>query len=307
MIGVVEGPKTSFLDHIVPLCHLLEIPLFCDDEDVKTAAEIYYPGVKFAKNTANSHVLTVEPSKMRFRGQKTICGFHGNSNKNRDAFWIERFADEDVVLVYGSFFLDFLREKAVLDRIKKVIVTGNYRLAFFIEQKAFFSKWRYGDPSKKRLLYAPTWTFSREKRFDETEVKKLLDQAPQEYQVIVKWHPFMHRMYPAQVEELQERYGEKALFLPESPLVYPLLAEVDLYVGDYSSVGYDFLAFNRPLFFLKPQKTAFGRVVETSENLYRVFDEKDTFEAARRQAYQHAFGEPTDLASLKKNLMEAVQ
>ena len=40
--------------------------------------------------------------------------------------------------------------------------------------------------------------------------------------------------------------------LIEFPYIYPLLEFCDIYLGDCSSVGYDFLHLNRPMYFLNP-------------------------------------------------------
>lgn len=315
MIGVVEGPRTSFLDHLIPLCHLLQIPLYCEDAYVRAAAEIYYPPVELVETLEGASTLFyVEPSKSKFPGKRSVCGFHGNSDKNRNSYWIERYADEDVVLVYGDFFLDFFREKGVYERLKKVVRTGNYRYAFFQENASFFSRWQFGNPQKRRLLYAPTWTFTDKKStyysavFE--EIEDVLKEIPREFQVIVKLHPYMHRLYPDQVTALQERFSqqEEVVFLEEIPLIYPLLSQVDFYLGDFSSVGYDFLAFNRPLFFLQPQRVAFGRVIEKEErkNLFSILDEKDHFETQRKRQYHYAFGEALTLRAIKESIREAL-
>src|SRR5438105_1920604 len=42
------------------------------------------------------------------------------------------------------------------------------------------------------------------------------------------------------------------LFITDFPLIYPLLAKTDIYLGDVSSIGYDFLFFQKPMFFFNP-------------------------------------------------------
>ncbi len=51
------------------------------------------------------------------------------------------------------------------------------------------------------------------------------------------------------INALAEGIKHKNVVLIEDfPLVYPLLAATDIYLGDVSSIGYDFLMFNRPMF-----------------------------------------------------------
>lgn len=328
-LGIIEGPKISFVDHMLPLCHLLEMPLFCDHPDVRLACEIYYPQVQLSQDVDSfSTFFYVEPTRLgtgRFflnqkfiDNAKGIVAFHGNSNKNRNAFWIERFADEETVLVYGDFFLQFMKEKNVLSRVKKTVRTGNFRYRYYKDNKDFFDRvaqpFVFSDKKRKTILYAPTWHYSDKKSTDYSNFfdvyEKVLDPIPDDFQIIVKLHPFSYRLYPEEIETIKKKYEGKdnILFLDEIPLVYPILQTADIYLGDYSSISYDFLSFNRPLFFLRDQTENFGRVVKPDEweQMYSIFDEKDTRGDERKKHYERAFDQELTMIELKNRILEAL-
>ena len=48
----------------------------------------------------------------------------------------------------------------------------------------------------------------------------------------------------------KHQMDERICFIVDFPPIYPLLKAADLYIGDFSSIGYDFLSFNKPMFFL---------------------------------------------------------
>ena len=108
---------------------------------------------------------------------------------------------------------------------------------------------------------------------------------------------------PDKVDEIMKAYPH-VYFLKDFPLIYPLLKQIDLYLGDYSSIGYDFLYFDRPLFFLEtPEKTALQEYGERvrKEDLTNLIER--TFE--RQKIYSHVFGERKSLNALKEDIEDA--
>jgi hypothetical protein len=73
MIGVVEGPRTSFLDHLIPLCHLLQIPLYCEDAYVRAAAEIYYPPVELVETLEATRIKIETATGLNATQMKMSC------------------------------------------------------------------------------------------------------------------------------------------------------------------------------------------------------------------------------------------
>ena len=275
-VGVVPGPRTSFLDHLIPICHLMDIPIHCSDSWVETCAHNFYPKT----NVISGHLspfdtyYVVEPCRLHeksiqfdhfFKKGKatTVAGFHGNPDKFRKDFWIERYVNEDFILIYGDQLVDYFKEKGVWNRLKNVVRIGNLRYAFYTQHKTFFDKvcrpYLFPDRKKQTIFWAPTWSFGH--TCDDSPFfdicKEVFNTIPSDYQMLVKLHPYTFRLFPEKVAQLKQTY-EQVCFIDEIPLVYPFLNQADIFLGDYSSVAYDFLAFNRPLFFLSKKKAKWG-------------------------------------------------
>ena len=114
----------------------------------------------------------------------------------------------------------------------------------------------------------------------------------------------------ARVYEIVGKYEDKPniVMLSDYPLIYPLAAACDLYIGDRSAVGYDFLAFNKPMFFLN--QTGRDPASDRSVYLYRcgtvitpdryddifgIIDatlpsDHERFGAVRKEVYDYTFG-----------------
>ena len=91
-------------------------------------------------------------------------------------------------------------------------------------------------------------------------------------------------------------------------MIFPLLEVSSIYLGDMSSIGYDFLAFNRPMYFLNEHMLdpkADPRVFlyrcgvsifpDNYHNVYEVIKntlESDSFDfgKTRKQVYEYSFG-----------------
>lgn len=333
-IGILPGYRPQYIDHLVPLCHLMQIPILVTDARIQGLIQTYYPPVEIIESDPEDSSLDemlqdyeiffyVEFSR---QGNKTfqfheyvtrkkaraVMSLHGNPDKYGDQYWIERLADEDIVLAYGPQLLALLEQKGVR---KKPILSGNYRLEFYQTHKSFFdSRLPFAKKKKKTVLYAPTWA-SHEKNSPLrghyspffNVYKPVFEHLSEKYDLFVKLHPLMIQCMPDEVERVKESYPE-ICFLSDFPPIYPLLNQIDLYLGDYSSIGYDFLYFDRPLFFLGPSSPTplqtVGRLIK-KEDLPHLFEETTLFE--RNKLYRYAFGETKPLSQLKEELQYALQ
>lgn len=313
-IAVLPGPRTSFLDHLVPLCHFVSetpAPLVCTDQWVYTCALTYYPKMElfFAEEGTLASVLsnfdtyiTVEPCRLHqgafqfgkevVQGKaQTIAGFHGNPEKFREEYWIERYAHEDLVLVYGEHSVDYLKEKGVWPRLKKTESIGNLRKRFYHLHQPFFdaltTPFLFPPSTKKTLLLAPTWSYPD----PPVSLLTLLNSIPQDLQVLLKLHPFTYRLHPEFVSHVKTTYKdhEQIHFLPEIPLVYPFIQKADLYLGECASVAFDFLSVNRPLFFLGGKTYPFATTLQESNFNWSALTREDRLSEARLAAYARTF------------------
>lgn len=340
-IGVLPSKCACHIDHLVPLCQILEIPLLVTDPLVKEIIDLYYPPMEVQIATPPDYCLDDALEGYDFfvyaehfrkgngafhfveyatrRRARSVYTLHGNSDKWRDIFWIERLLEEDVVLLYGPQMVDYLYEKGAA---RPVIRCANYRLAYYQKHAPFLDAKLSLPQGKPTILYAPTWASpSRftEMRFDFSSYfeahRYLFENVPEKFQLIVKLHPHMSFLAPEMIEEVKKTYPH-LWFLEDSPLIYPLLNRIDIYLGDHSSIGYDFLHFNRPLFFLNNRQPTYlhrcGVSIEEKAypDAYEIIEEnlatdQERFGEIRKEAYEYAFGRELPLEHLKQEVWQA--
>lgn len=338
-IGVLPSKCACHIDHLVPLCQILEIPLLVTDPLMKEAIEWYYPPMELQLATPEDYCLDVALAGYDFfvyaeyfrKGHgafqfsdygtrhraRSIYTLHGNSDKWRDIYWIEKLLDEDIVLLYGPQMIDYMHEKGVA---KPVIPCGNYRLAYYKQQAPFLDGKVCLPEKEMTILYAPTWASPNrltEMRSDFSSCfeahRHIFENIPENVQLLVKLHPHMSYQAPDEIERIKETYPH-LWFLDQSPLIYPLLNQVDVYLGDHSSIGYDFLYFNRPLFFLNNRKPTYlhrcGVSIEEKAFpfVYEIIEEslekdQQKFAKLREEAYAYAFGEEKTIEQLKQEVL----
>lgn len=291
LAGLIYGEELHHLDHLAPLCALESIPLILTDEKMADLARKFYPDLRVllwdfraAPERLVREVDTIIYTTPRvlfdqifypaqaLHGKRisTIFCPHGNSDKGRDAPLMEGLRDEELILTYGPRIEAFLREKGVHVPIRRV---GNYRFSYYQKHRSFYTGLL---PPKKRpqILYAPTWQDS-ENSSSFPHIWRQFLRLPETFDWKIKLHPHLYRQYAGEIEELRV----SAALIEEFPPIYPLLDRADLLITDHSSVGYDFLVFNRPLvriqgadkqLFEKCEK-AMGQVVEHGHLVGEVF------------------------------------
>jgi teichoic acid glycerol-phosphate primase len=275
--GLIYGSDLHYLDHLAVVCRLMEIPLFTTEDEITRLAHAYYPGLKVVQRTRLeiAHDVIKEfdvifsclPEALfdqifflaQQLLQKPIYNFwvpHGNSDKGYHAPFMEGLRRQEVALLYGEKMVDFLRKRGSFDQLKSYVIIGNFRYLFYQREKAFYDALlaqkllKKIPEGNKILLYAPTWVDSENSSsfFDAAPV--LIRQLPDHYTLIIKPHP--HLFLDHRTEQILGECKNKKnlLILRDFSPIYPLLQLSDIYIGDMSSIGYDFLAFQRPMFFL---------------------------------------------------------
>lgn len=328
-LGILPGHTQSYIDHIVPLCQIMGAPLLVTDLAIQQLVERYYPPMEII--LAEPEDYNLDPylegydavyyvdffrrgnSTFHFRDYvarrnvRSVMSLHGNPDKYWDIYWLEQLTDEDIILAYGPQLTELLRHKGIT---KQPIVSGNYRLAFYKEHASFFDSKLPFKKEKTTLLYAPTWASEGRKTAHRDYYSSFLDAhasvfdtLARDYQLIVKLHPHLVQFMPTAVEEVMSRYPH-IYFLSDFPPIYPILEQIDLYLGDYSSIGYDFLYYDRPLFFLDThEQTALQRYGKrvTKEELPHLASQA----YARKELYDHVYGPEKDLKQLKREIADA--
>ncbi len=342
--AILTGPDTH-LDHLGVLAHLMNMPLIVHDKKTFSSAQFFYPQVQTIYKTLHecdmhflahtfdalfqsakcfalelsSSIELLYKKNMRF-----IYCPHGHSDKGHSA---KTFAPQDISLVYGDHMLDLLQSTGAISSIKATIVTGNYRLSFYQKYRSFYdnlaknliTKHFTNNPSKKMALYAPSWEDGENPTSFFSALDRLIEELHHDFHLIIKPHPLLESFHPERTWATIKKHesNSSVLFLHNFPCIYPLLALCDLYIGDYSSIGYDFLWFNKPLYFsltkespsfmlhkaglLLPIQGSISNYIKTSwtENAEGKKEE-------REKLYSYVFGKEKDWDALREEIYAAL-
>ncbi|MBS0615189.1 MAG: CDP-glycerol glycerophosphotransferase family protein [Verrucomicrobia bacterium] len=302
--GLLLGPLEHYLDHIAPLCALRGMPLLVTDHEVERLSIAFYPDIETRCLTPDQIVSAFDtlyvctprllfeqdffiPQKLLGKTLKTIWVPHGNSDKGYASHHMEALKDEKATLVYGDRMIDFLKLKDVFSHLK-VEHVGNYRYAYWEKHRAFYASLLPSLPGRK-VLYAPTWN-DAEKSSSYFDLLPHLTYHP-DFSIILRPHPNL----PLPEEPLPPNIYLCTHFPP----VYPWIDLCDIYLGDMSSIGYDFLKTQKPMFFLNQNRRTHlplfrcGTVINPSDypRIYDILSAADNqpFYSIQRETYEHTF------------------
>jgi hypothetical protein len=341
--GLIYGLESHHLDHMAPLCSILGIPLIVTEESLLKQAQETYPFVAtlyldylelpFFMIKTYQFVFCCIPrilcNELFFLAQLlakkniyTIWCPHGNSDKGNLNPYTEALCQEELLLVYGQQMIDFFtRHKLIIP----YIITGNYRHQFYQEHKAWYDAYVTQKiprlEPKKTILYSPTWQDYENSCSFFSAIDFLIKQKPTKYALLIKPHPNLELQEPFLVEEIQEKCKTipNVYFISDLLPIYPLLNHCDLYIGDMSSIGYDFLQVNRPMYFLNQNNLEnslstylfrCGLTISPQQysNLYSLLDhsEQKEFTSIREKVYQYAFAPGLCLKQLKRTIFKTL-
>ena len=325
-MAAIHTGASSYLDHLGVLAILLDLPLIVTDPEVFQDAKTFYPQLRvtymdpnelslpfLAQNfdviVSSGHYWAVEliPLLKLFcqKEMRVIYCPHGNSDKG----WSRtKPLLKDLSFVYGPQMLSHL------DDLSGYIVTGNYRYPYYLQRKPFYDQLLQQelegrlDPSRKTLLYAPTWNDPENPTTFFTDCENLLRDVGSRFNVIIKLHPFLVDDHPLEIEQMMNKF-QNVVFLLNFPPIYPLLDFCDAYVGDYSSIGYDFLAFDKPLFFLGENRGLLNKAGLTlpSHSIAQFIEDNWSKKFERRKVYDYAFGEEPDVNLIREEMERALR
>jgi teichoic acid glycerol-phosphate primase len=268
------------VEHLAPLCAMLDAPLVVCDSPGQVAAVESYPAIdavlvrdfRLPEGIARvldvlrkleadvifySELIARTTLRAYFRTwaakPRVVHCPHGFSEKMQ--LWSRDIAFQDIALMLGRHALDQLRAMGAAAPECTLIVAGNVRRAWFREQHAHFEQqrraWGVADDARRTILYAPTWDDRIGSSSFFTAFNTLVDGVPAGSRLVVKLHPHLEQHAPAVSEVLARCAGrDDIVVLRNCPLVYPFLEAADVYIGDMSAMAYDFLGYDRPMFFL---------------------------------------------------------
>lgn len=344
---LIYGPLDHHLDHLAPLAWALDAPLIVTEGEVAAQAETFYPFVETLywdytcvhdNLVQNFDAIVCSLPRALFdeaflfaqmSHNKTISTIwcpHGNSDKGHTAPFMEALSEERVALVYGNKMVDFLKEKGVYNKIETIIPMGNLRLEQYRAKAAHFDSLVneyilcHLPANQPTILYAPTWEDRESNSSYPFALRVLLDVVPTHVNLIVKLHPNTLRTRELEVDRLIHQCSahHNICFLKEFPTIYPLLAAVDAYIGDMSSIGYDMLAFENPMFFLTRQGSYHDLLpcgtplfLEDLPNVFQkieaVLDTPSPHNKNKNRIYNYTFDKSASINKLKTSITNSLE
>lgn len=350
-VGLNPNNYPQLTDHLAPLCAIMDIPLILTDEDYCLTIKPLYPNLKTVlleweeftpRYLIENYDLLLQSEywhRQEFYSKfapleeeygkniRNVHCPHGFSDKLR---WFQYCVYEDITLVYGDNMLDMFKEMGILQHLNTYVRIGNYRYSYYLQNKNFYdaianekikSRFQNNNPI---LLYAPSW-HHEEDNSSIFESNSIYENLPSNYNLVVKIHPRQEETNAPALYRLMGKYEKKEniLFITDLPVIYPLLNLSNVYIGDVSAIGYDFLSFNRPMFFLnqkkidsKTDRRAFLNrcgieiLPEQYPNIYSIIEshlseDQDKFSNARSEMYRYTFGDPVSNQDLSDSIINS--
>lgn len=348
-ISIVEQNQIHWIDHLAVIAIMMDIPLISFIPSDHHCCTKYYPGLKsaimdfkyytalfshfdvfFTSWLANRNEIhkTYGPLEEKYKKKfDWVHVPHGFSDKGYD---LKLCADEEILLIYGQNMLDLLKHEKVQQNLHKYVITGNYRYTYYKQNKEFYDKIineeilsRF-DKIRPIILYAPTWMDDENASSFYEACGILIDNLPSEYNLIVKTHPRLKLRNPDLFDLFISKYNKKpyVVFLEQYPLVFPVLDCASIYIGDVSSVGYDFLAFNKPMYFLNKRlldpaedrrlflyRCGIEITPDRYQDIFRIIEQTlphdaQRFGEIRKQIYDYSFGPERPFAEIKADILK---
>lgn len=312
--GLIFDTSYHYIDHIAPFCALQKWPLIVFDSALASYCKNYYPDLELLEKEALFSVKTLVscyPSKWlllffpELEKKKLLWLPHGNSDKG---FKLSSFdgLEKETALIYG----EMMRERVKIPHVR----IGNFRLHYWKEHDQFYERMcqellfskegktnnnkesKMLDPKTRPTiyLYAPTWKDPEGNGSFPEMLEPLIKALPENAFLWIKLHPHSEKKEKELIDNLKKKWRKKEnlFFLPFFAPIYPLLNLCDALIGDISSIAYDFLYFDRPLFlFPKKEKLPLDEAAEMIDpcDLKKIFITKDSKSLARKKIYEKTF------------------
>lgn len=337
--GFIFGNHSHFPDHLAPLCSLFNIPLILTEDLIISSSKKYYPELKVIEykdycsvfkfltenfSTIFSCHLILTDGRLRtlfekfFKNLYSIWLTHGHSDKMWENNALEALSFEKMVLIYGKKMLDAMKKQGVSDKIPYKIILGNYRYHYYNKHKDFYKEIMNKEikdklsKDNKTILYAPTWGITPTAL---QVIPELLKNK--EYNIIIKPHQNSLDILGIELKRMlwdcEDR--ENIIVLNNFPPIYPLLDFCDIYLGNTSSIGYDFLTFQKPMFFLNPKKTDIknkkqlfiyktGDIINHPKDIFSVIkNSSKNYSTAQKNIYDYTFDKTPDYKKLFSTIL----
>ncbi|MCH9617543.1 MAG: hypothetical protein SP4CHLAM5_06680 [Chlamydiia bacterium] len=250
------------LDHLAPYCSVHDIPLFLTSPYLFKAAKEQYEQLTIHLLAPNSvcrailenydMLISTLPKQLldplflldEMLLQKKLKTYwlpHGLSDKKN----MHALTQEEHLLVYGEQMKAMLPEHVQ----SKCTFTGNFRWKYYHLHKNFYDallkKWYPEIFSQQNILYAPSWEMPNLIDW----IEALVSKKSAAVHLYIKLHPNTYLSPEGAIITEKFKQSDKIFFIKDFFPIYPIIDKMSALFTDISSVGYDFLTFNRPIFF----------------------------------------------------------
>jgi hypothetical protein len=311
--GLIYDDSPHYLDHLAPLCVFLKIPLIIYEPHLADLARTYYPNLKvlekslwdisFPSRIISCYSQILLSSAFPNHQLQNIWLPHGSSDKGWKIGSFGALQQDKIALVYGQKMIDDIKKEGIC---LQTISLGNFRWEYFLKNRSFYQKAMQIPSTDKNILYAPTWDDLEKSNSFWNAFPILIQKIPKNYNLLVKIHPNTIRKFEPEIERYKGLCKDRSniIFLSDLPPIYPILAACDAYIGDMSSIGYDFLTFNKPLFFLNRADLPLQKCGITHEPQSFIYSQQKDLSHSREQLYQYTFSKTPNWESVRKVLTD---
>ncbi|MBW4618792.1 MAG: CDP-glycerol glycerophosphotransferase family protein [Cyanosarcina radialis HA8281-LM2] len=268
----------------------------------------------------DTYDLVVTPSFLRAEERtdrtQAVQIFHGMSDK---PFTYERdFSNYLLCLCVGQRQADRLLQTPCNKTMKWKLI-GYPKFDYPPTSRPLFEN------DRKTLIYCPTW---RKEDISSIEIFidgiDVIDRLTEDYNLIVKPHPNIfnpdRQFYDASIVDRLHKIPNIKLI--KSGNVMPWFARADLFIGDISAAGYEWLYYNKPMVFLNPQPGVLqastdvdsmtflwqcGDVCDDMQQLKQLVDlniECDRYQALREKLLHYSVFNPRDNGATQRGIAE---
>jgi hypothetical protein len=293
--ALLYGPREEPLGMLASLCDLLAIPLVATEERIASLASKYYPHINVelldyseVAQTLLSRYNVVFSTLTRQLFDEAFCFAKKWLGKPIHTIWCpyehtlpRDLKHEEAMLAFGKKMVEELIDRKLLTSAKEYVLLGNLQAHHYAKHKASFDALASREvvrklaPSRRTLL---------------TDDPSLADSFPKEDNLII---------YGA--KDHFEQTDPHILFVPASFPLYPLFDLANAYIGNGSSLAYEFLSCNKPMFFSHPvskELSSCGPLLSASA------DFSANFSKHQKEASRYIFAEHQTREKVKHQLLE---
>jgi hypothetical protein len=263
-VGLNPNSYVHLTEHLAPLCVAMDMPLLLTDEKHAADSQRFYPNLKillqdweevtppyliknfdvfFQSEPWHRHDFYAKFQGLEKAYQKEVRNVHCPHGFSDKIFWLEKSVWEDITLIYGQNMLDLFESLGILTHLNATPKTGNYRYLYYRMFQSHFDQmaeelvWKRFKKQQTTILYAPT-CHDQDHTTSFMHAQSIFENLPAGYNLLVKIHPALEETDGPALYQMIGRFEKKGniVFIQDFPVIYPLLARSDIYLGDMSSI-----------------------------------------------------------------------